>query len=560
MKKGLAFLPLITVLLTSCPASNESSNLPLVTISEEDKIRPTSSNLEYEDYGVNSDNNFAYNEEKFYRNDLEIRLPDPAVFYEDGLYYVYGTTDRTGAKSFDCYTTTDFNHYEVHYDIFKPSEDSWGNDSLFAPELYKFGDTYYLYYSAKNLNSNGIYSNSAIMVATADNPLGPFKEYQGYDGNGEYLDGKANGMFWDIDRGNISILDQTLLVDGDDIYLYYSIYDTNVMQYIVGVKMVDPITPDWDTYQILLRPGALSPDNQFDKTLSWECFQGFRVAEGPQVTKTPTGEYLLSYSVNHYPDMYYTVCYALSDEPLGTYVKPYTRGGYWTNILFGYGGTKSGTTYNQWQGFMAGTGHHFIFKIGEQYMIAYHALVNRKDIASGRGVGIDYLFFDQDGKPYVHGPSYSVMPLPSAISGYSNIALNASIASEGVTYPERLNDNFIVEHYNLVAEQDKEASLSGTSYIKLQFDREYHVGGILIYNSAYFDYFIEEISFIKFNDQQAILDGKFLNSHINNRYEFVNPCSSFAFDLAEDVLTDTIVIGFDNSYDFQLNEIIVLGY
>ncbi len=562
MKKTLVLLILpLSLSLAGCDldstGTSEDSAGRVVSLTEEDKVKPTSTNLDYVDYGDNSNNSFSYDESKFYRNDLEIHLPDPAIYYEDGIYYVYGTTDRTSATSFDCYTTTDFNTYEPHYGVFEPSSSSWGNSSLFAPELYKFDDTYYLYYSAKNSATN---SDSAIMIATASSPLGPFKEYQGYDADGNYLNGVTGGMIFDVDRGTISILDQTLLIDGDDIYMYYSIYDTSVMQYIVGVKMKDPVTPDWDTYQILLRPGALSASNAYDKTLSWECFQDFRVAEGPQVTKMPDGRYMMSYSVNHYTDLYYSVCYAISDTPLGTYEKPYEVGGYWTNILFGYAGTKIGTTYDQWSGFMGGTAHHFIFKVGEQYMIAYHAWANRTSISGGRAIAIDYLFFDEESNPYVHGPSYSIMPLPSEISGYENIALKAAIGAENVTYPERLIDNYIVEHYNLDAEQDKEALLKeGGAYIKLEFDQEYYIGAILIFNSAFYEYAVMEVDYIKFGNDNNIIDGLFLKDHISDRKEFVNPCSNFAFTF-DDIVSSEVVISFNPRYDFQLNEIMVLGY
>jgi hypothetical protein len=335
------------------------------------------------------------------------------------------------------------------------------------------------------------------------------------------------------------------------------------MQYIVGVKMKDPVTPDWDTHKVVIRPGSLKAEDKFNIQLSWEAIKNFRVAEGPQVTKTPAGKYMISYSVNHYPDIFYSVCYAMADEPLGDYVKPYEKGGSWTNLLFGYAGTGTGTTAEQWAGFAGGTAHHFIFKSGDQYMIAYHALTARQAVDGhpGRAVGVDYLFFDEEGNPYVHGPSYSVQPLPEAMSGYKNVALNAKFTTENIEYPERLNDNYIVEHYHLPQEQNKEATIkSGKSYIKVTLDKEYAVGGLAIYNSAYYDFYISDISFIKLGGEgNNILDSSFSTGYVNDNKEFVFPCSSFTYNLNDEVVTNEIIIEIDAGFDGRLNEIMILG-
>ncbi len=541
------------VLLMGC---NGNENTIDLKITSEDKVTPTDTNLDYVDYGDNSNLNFKYDTTKWYRNDLKLHLPDPCIYEEDGIYYIYGTTDRTGAQTIDCYTTTDFTNYKIYQDVFKPKSNEWGQSSLFAPEIYKINGKYYMYFCAKN-GKDGV--NTGLMVATCDTPNGKFELYVGNDADGNLVDSTKGATIRDKFRPNIGILDQTLLIDGDDIYMYYSIYDSGIMQYIVGVKMKDPVTPDWETYKILLRPGSLTADDEFSKTLTWECYQNFKVAEGPQVTKTPEGKYMMSYSVNHYPDVYYSVCYAMSDTPLGTYVKPYDKNTDWSNLLFGYAGTKVGTVYEQWQGFMGGTGHHFIFKSGDQYMIAYHAFANRMNIDGGRAVAIDYLYFDENGNPYVHGPSYSIQPLPEAISGYKNISLDATIAGENVKNVGRLNDNFIVEHYQLKQEQNKEASFgAGKSFIKLKFDKSYEVGGIAIYNSAQYEKIIQNISFIKLGNDNNIIDGKFLKSYINHQTEFVFPDSAFNFTF-DNVETEEIVIGFESDEEFQLNEIVILG-
>ena len=568
--KGIFAAIIAAFTLVSCgPTSNPTdpsvvppSEEPVIEISDEDKAYPSSSTLEYDEYVAGKKNDIKYNTDKWYRNDLKIALPDPCIYEEDGVYYVYGTTDRTGARSFDCYTTTDFTNFTPHTNVWTPSSIGFANISCFAPEMFKIGDKYYLYFSAGCESKPNI--PTGIFCAVADNPLGPFVEYNGPNIDGDTINQYEGPLWHDPKRPELSILDITILLeDNGDIYAYYSVYETGVMQYIVGVKMKDPFTPDWDTHKVVIRPGALNANDKFNIQLSWEAIKNFRVAEGPQITKTPGGRYMISYSVNHYPDIYYTVCYAMADEPLGDFVKPYEKNGSWTNILFGYAGVGVGTVAEQWAGFAGGTAHHFIFKSGNQFMIAYHALTARQAVEGhpGRAVGVDYLFFDENDNPYVHGPSWSIQPLPEAMSGYKNLSLNATFTTENIEYPERLNDNYIVEHYHLPQEQNKEANVKqGKSYIKITFDKEYAVGGLAIYNSAYYEYYLSDISFIKLGGEgNNITEGRFSSGYINDNKEFVFPCSSFAFDLPEDVVTKEIIIGIDAGFDARLNEIMILG-
>lgn len=573
MKKSNAWLIALPLLLCACDGgaassgSSSTSTESSVSLTEEEKTKPESSDLVYTDYAQTDDPN----EELWYRNDLEDKeLPDPFVFADDdGKFYLFGTVDRTGAKCFDCYETTDFVHFTPHLNVYTPSSSTWVKSSLFAPEVYKFGDTYYLYYSANDENGNHY-----LNVATSSSITGPYTDYVGKDADGNDVDFQANPFLKDSNNSlgiELGVLDQTLLVDGDDIYLYYSIYDDQItkMQYIVGMKMKDPVTPDWTTYTKLLSPAVASPDMPRDTVaykFPWERYtSNLDVAEGPCVVKSPVnGKYYLTYSVNHYDNFYYTVCYAVSDSPLGTYEKPYAEGDNWSNILFGYGGGTPGTTvYNQWKGFMVGTGHHSIFKAGDQYMIVYHAWSNRgTDTFSGRRVAFDHFYWDDEtGEPYVHGPSYSVEPLPEYVTGLTNIALNAEIAAENVENPERLIDNHIVEHYNLSWESENaEATLGeGMSYIRLKFDRKYKIRGISIYNSAFYNKYVPEIDYINFGNGNAILNGVFPSRYVNDETEFVFPCSAFTYDFDE-IETDTIIIGISSEKVSALNEIAVFGY
>lgn len=525
-----------------------------VGISEEDKVFPSNSSLNYNDYEDDS----VYDKTKWYKNELkDLPLPDPFVIEEEGKYYVFGTTDRTGAKTFDCYETEDFSTWQIHRNIYVPSNLSFTKQSLFAPEVYKIDGKFYLYYSGKPNDT----TSSAVNVLVSDYPYGPYVEYKGKNALNEDVNYVTEPLIKDTKSGlGLGILDQTLLVDGEDIYMYYSVYDTGSMQYIVGFKMLDPVTVDLSTYKILVRPGELSPATKTTNTLGWEALKNFKVAEGPCVIKSPVnGKFYMTYSVNHYPDRYYTVCYAYSDDPLGDYTKPYEKNGNWTNIFFGYAGGLVGTIYDQWDGFMSGTAHHSIFKVGEEYMIVYHAHKNRKDSNGGRYVAFDHVYFDEEGVPYTHGPTYSLSPLPTLISGYENISLKSSIKTENIVNPQYINDNYIVEHYQLEQENKKEVLLNkGKSYIEIDFDKIYSVGGIQIFNSATYGKHIYDIKYINFFNNNSIINTVFPSKYIQEDKNFIYPGSAFTYYF-EDIQAEKVVICFDNDEDKQINEVAIYG-
>lgn len=553
-KYALFLIPLLA--LASCQGKNDNQKG-----SEEkgiDKTYPGASDVIYNDYFDTTDYDFK---KYFYNENHSLNMPDPFVLEEDGIYYIYGTTDRVGSNGVDCYSTEDFHTFTCYKNIFNFGT-GWVKGAIFAVEVYKINDTYYMYYSAND--SEG---KRALNVATSDSPTGMFNDYVGKDANGNQINLKDNR--WLTDPSNYAPLDQTLLIDDDgSLYLYYSVYHSGYEQYIVGMNMLDPVTYDMSSRKVLVRPGKDSPelpDNEITLKYDWEIMRGFWVAEGPCVIKSPiNGKYYLTYTVNAYDEKAYTVCYAVSESPLGDYHKPYDPDRNWSNLFFGYAGLSSKTNkvYQQWAGFHAGTGHHSIFKAGDDYMIVYHGWKNRgnPDKFDGRDTFFDRVYFDKDGVPYTVGPTYSPQPLPKVISGYENIALKAKIDVENIDNGGALIDNYVVEHYQLKGEDAKEAKINkGTSYIQLTFDKEYSIGGLLIYNSAFYKDMTPEIEYINFKNGNAIFNCSYPVEVINDEMEFIYPSSAFAFDFPEEISTDQIIICIKTSDAVRLNEIYVMG-
>lgn len=154
-KKKIMSVAGMLLLLVSCGTTNNPTTetpTPTTSIVEstevalEDQQKPTSTNLEYEDYSMGTKAKFDTS--KWYRNDLkDMPLPDPAVIEVGDKYYVYGTTDRTGSKTLDCYETEDFNTYKLFMNIEDTPDNYWGQKILFAPEVYYYDNLYWLYYS-----------------------------------------------------------------------------------------------------------------------------------------------------------------------------------------------------------------------------------------------------------------------------------------------------------------------------------------------------------------------------------------------------------------------------
>lgn len=581
MKKIICLILIIISLfsLFSCNNSTNNNNQNTDIYLEED--------IDYIDHAMTYDGKeLSYDESKWYINMLDkVPLPDPQVFVEDDTYYIVGTSDRNN-NVVDCYTTEDFVDFELHKAIYDPSKfDGWEHNTqptIYAPEIYNFDGKYYMYYSAQE-NTNKKVRRMSVVVA--DDPLGPYEPIVN-----DKVDGLNNPLFYNeeiqyMDFGEyattLRALDATIFVDNDkQMYMYYVMggiygfsnkYNYSSPQYIVGVKMINPYQVDWSTHKTLVVPGTIDSQSEEIK-LEWETYRDSTVdiAEAPYMIKS-NGKYYLTYSVNGCWNKYYNVCYAVSDSPLGNYIKPYEEGQLWTNILMGYPGTLDPETdlYNQWSGFASGTGHHCFFKAGDELMIGYHAHQNRnwnkgKDQEPNqytpRYFALDYVHFDSNGVPFVNGPTYSIQPLPEVISGYGNIMKNAVITTENVINEEMINDDYVVDCYNL-EESDNEVILGeGKSIIEIEFDDEYIIGGIVVYNSAYFDKIVTEIEYIDFGNGNKIYYPQFSTDiYVDYDKEFVRPASAFTIDILKYFKADKVTICFNLPDGGNINEIVILG-
>ncbi len=256
--------------------------------------------------------------------DNQLLLADPFILEDDGWFYIYGTHAKDGIvvyRSKDLRTWSDLcgnatDKLALH------KENVWGEFSFWAPEVYKIDGRYLMTFSTEE----------HICYAWSDSPCGPFVQTE----ERSYLEEKG--------------IDSHIFIDEDGkAYMFWVRFSKG------NVIWVAEMTPDLQTVKLETAQRLIDVQEG-----TWEQKMEL-VAEGPMVIKEG-GKYYLTYSCNHFQSQDYAVGYAVADSPMG----PYTR--YEKNpILHRHCG-------------YVGTGHHALFKTGDQYYIVYHAHNNKEQV------------------------------------------------------------------------------------------------------------------------------------------------------------------------------------
>ena len=104
------------------------------------------------------------------RTDINIR--DPFVLVHDGAYSLYGTRGETCwglADGFDVYVSRDLEDWEGPHVCFHNGGTFWADRNYWAPEVYHYGDAFYMFASFKHPD---VKRGTAILKA--ESPLGLF--------------------------------------------------------------------------------------------------------------------------------------------------------------------------------------------------------------------------------------------------------------------------------------------------------------------------------------------------------------------------------------------------
>lgn len=331
-------------------------------------------------------------------NPLDVAFGDPYILYDDNQdkYFMYGTGGTE--NGFIAYSSTDLQNWKNEGVVYSnKQENAWGTKDFWAPEVYKRGNKYYMFYSSHwKENPTNEYENYRIGIAISDNPLGPFVDMTG------------KPLF---DPGYPIIDANVYFADDGKIYLYYSrccykhpvaseiadwakekgLYKEIEESWIYGVELSSDFTKTIGEPILLLRPPLRMDDHQSE----WESRS---VTSGEINRRWTEGSYLfkhghlyyMMYSANHFAGENYAVGYATSTHPLG----PFEKSSF--NPILEKDTHRGGT--------VSGTGHNSVLTTKEGIQLCvYHARTTHT--GNQRMVFLDEIEVKDDGRLVIHGPS-----------------------------------------------------------------------------------------------------------------------------------------------------------
>ncbi len=541
----------------------------------------------YIDYKTVSNQNADYNQDLYYLNEFKFLVADPSVIYVDhgeekGYFYAYGTSDMVGGYGIQCWRSSDLTNWEYKSVAYHPDFDNawgfrnhWAPEVIYDPDLDKYlmfynadwvdGDTYTDEWTKKGENAK------SMDVVVSDNPYGPFVPLiapkPGEKIKPVYDVSPRNSLIApDAQRSNAIDAHPYIDPNNGEKYLYYSGYGYNGHnkwqgQTIFVVKMKDGnwLEPDYSTVREITKLHNSTVDRNDD-----DCDEGKGIAsvnEGAFVWYHD-GKYYLTFSVYAFTQTQYQVRQAVADNPLGpfTKIKPEDGG----QIIF---------TEATWDGKIQSAGHHCFITCGDELMIAYHSFYNRRNIDNARAIAIDTISWvkNEKGQNLMHanGPTYAYMPLPEEISGYKNLAPQATITANN-TAPgsdvKYLQDKTLKVHGNDLVKEFE--TTGGTTEITLNFGDYVNVRSIMIYNSISYKNTFPGISSIVLSgrgSENKVVDLTIKNIpfdyawHTDGRRTVYPGASSIAEFAEMPINKIKITVNAPASEKLYFNEIIVLG-
>ena len=240
---------------------------------------------------------------------------DPTIFLDDdGTYYLYGTGSNSDF-GFYVYQSTDLNAWQGPVGnsngFCLTGATSFGTTGFWAPQVFKKGDTYYMFYTA----------NEQIAVAKSTSPKGPFAQN---DKQAIATPGKAIDPFVFFDNDGKAYLYHVRLQDGNRIFVAEMTDDLMGIKEETAKECIH-VTEQWEN----------------TANASWG------VTEGPTVLHIGDTYYMF-YSANDFRNIDYAVGIATSSSPYGPWQKSSTSVINRANI--GYYGTGHGDIFKDAKG------------------------------------------------------------------------------------------------------------------------------------------------------------------------------------------------------------------
>ena len=509
-------------------------------------------------YDYSDEDRKGYNTELFYANSYEISLGDPAILpvEEDGELWYYVTGTKSG-KDFRMWKTKDFTNWQDIGTVYTPPENFFGVDSFWAPQLLFDPEADWQYYLGESAGEGkGLYilsfsarraaNDYQLAITFSKSIAGPYQHCVGTNASGDLVGPETPlfclskieglGLYEDHRYGALykegrSFIDACPYIDPvtGEKYLYMvrtrSVDKSND---VWGVKMKDWITPEYPTTVPLSAYGYVL----VEKRERYYYSSNNRIDEGPFVyykdvtdDGVDNGKYYLTLSIGDTNDKLYPVCQAIGDTPLGPFTKVQPEHGGLLNCP-------------EMKVDIHGSGHHAFFEVDGELYIAYHTyLITAPGSIAKRYFAFDRVewMYNDEGEyvMYSNGPTRSIQPLPSATSGYRNLAPLATISVRGAARAEDaplLNDRLIAH-----ADDDlvKEFSASGDVVITMDFENYVTARALMVYNSYDYAKAFESIARVELYYRKEI-DGEI--------YEGVAYMEDIGFDFESNYIPEDYLI------------------
>lgn len=108
----------------------------------------------------------------------QIQIRDPFILprVDEGLYYLFGTTDpdpvgNTPGAGFNCYTSRDLHEWDGPFAVFRPQGELASATCFWAPEVHEHNGAFWMFASIGDWNARGTF------ILRAEHPRGPFEPW-----------------------------------------------------------------------------------------------------------------------------------------------------------------------------------------------------------------------------------------------------------------------------------------------------------------------------------------------------------------------------------------------
>ena len=281
-------------------------------------------------------------------------IGEPFIFVENKKYYLFSTI-RNGSN-FNCFVSEDMKYYDLIGGVLDV-ENSFGKLDFWAPEIIKYNNGYYLFYSARCENNT-----INISVAKSDKITGP------------YIDINKEKPLINL---NIDTVDAHPFIDNNGKpYLFFvldcltNIIDDKHVSQICVVELSEDLSKTKGKIHKLISP-----------TEEWECKTPnnyFRV-QSPSVMHIDD-TYYLTYTANNFRDINYCSCIAKSKSIFGPYIK-----------------RKEGPITNRIEGVISAPGNiSYFYDLKGNLKCVYNIFTNIKQNTSDRRACISSVYIDNE--------------------------------------------------------------------------------------------------------------------------------------------------------------------